>query len=42
MGNLIVGFIIGFCVATVGVSSFASYVDRHVDQAREIVKENVK
>lgn len=42
MGNLVVGFILGFVVATVGVGTFAQYVDRQVDQAKVIVKENVK
>ncbi len=42
MGNVVVGFILGFVVATVGVSNFASYVDVKAEQAKIVIKENVK
>jgi len=42
MSNLFVGFILGFIVATVGVSTFAGYLDTKASQAKEIIKENVK
>lgn len=42
MTNLFFGFILGFIVATVGVSTFARYVDTKAEQAKEIIKENVK
>jgi capsular polysaccharide biosynthesis protein len=42
MGNLIIGFVLGLIVATVGVSNLATYVDRQVDTAKEVIKENVK
>jgi capsular polysaccharide biosynthesis protein len=42
MGNLIIGFVLGLVVATVGFSNLANYVDRQVDTAKEVIKENVK
>lgn len=42
MINLIIGFVLGLIVATVGFSGFASFVDNQVDSAKEIIKENVK
>ena len=38
----LVAFILGIVVATVGVSSLASFVDRQVENAKGYIKENVK
>jgi capsular polysaccharide biosynthesis protein len=40
--NLIIGFVLGLIVATVGFTGFASFVDGQVENAKEIIKENVK
>lgn len=40
--RLLIGFILGFVVATVGISNLASFTDRQVENAKEIVRENVK
>lgn len=42
MSNLVIGFILGFIVATVGFGSFANYLDQKADTARQVIKENVK
>lgn len=42
MTNLIVGFVMGIIVATVGFSNFANFADRQLDNAKVIIKENVK
>jgi hypothetical protein len=40
--QLVIGFIMGLIVATVGFSNFANFADRHIDNAKFIIKENVK
>ena len=40
--QLLIGFILGFIVATVGVSNLTSFTDKQIENAREIVRENVK
>jgi hypothetical protein len=42
MNNLVIGFILGFIVATVGLGTFAKYVDQKAETAKVIIKENVK
>mgnify|MGYP003705472823 CR=1 FL=1 len=39
---VIIAFILGFIVATVGFTNLANFADRQVDNAKTIVKENVK
>jgi|APGre2960657444_1045066.scaffolds.fasta_scaffold69409_2 hypothetical protein len=40
--QLLIGFILGLVIATVGFSNFANFADRQVDNAKFIIKENVK
>lgn len=40
--NFLIGFILGFVVATVGFSNFANFADRQFESAKEVIKENVK
>jgi len=40
--QLIIGFILGIVVATVGFSGVANFADKQLDNARVIIKENVK
>jgi len=40
--QLIIGFILGIVVATVGFSGFANFADKQLDNAKVIIKENVK
>ena len=42
MINLIIGFILGMIISTVGFSSFANFADRQMDSAKIFIKENVK
>jgi capsular polysaccharide biosynthesis protein len=42
MINLIIGFILGVTVATVGFSGVASFADKQIDSAKEAIRENVK
>lgn len=42
MTNLIIGFVLGVVVSTVGVSKFATFADRQLDNAKIVIKENVK
>ena len=42
MIKLIVGFFLGLIVATVGFSGLTSFADKQVDNAKNIIKENVK
>lgn len=38
MINLIVGFVIGFFVATFGLTNVAAYLDTKVEEAKQIVQ----
>jgi hypothetical protein len=40
--QLVIGFIMGVIVATVGFSNFANFADRQLDSAKIVIKENVK
>lgn len=40
--QLIIGFILGIVVATVGFSGVANFADKQLDNAKVIIKENVK
>jgi capsular polysaccharide biosynthesis protein len=42
MMNFLIGFIFGIVVATVGFSGFASFADKQIDSAKEVIRENVK
>ena len=42
MINLVIGFVLGITVATVGFSGVASLADKQIDSAKEVIKENVK
>jgi hypothetical protein len=42
MSNFIIGFVMGLVVATVGFSNLASFADKQVNNAKVIIKENVK
>lgn len=42
MSNFIIGFIVGLVVATAGFSGVASFVDRQIENAKIVIKENVK
>ena len=42
MINIIIGFVIGLTVATVGFSGVADFADKQVNSAKEVIKENVK
>ena len=39
---LIIAFIIGFIVATVGWGNLANYADKQTEKAKEVIRENVK
>lgn len=36
------GFIFGLVIATTGFSNFASFVDSKIENAQDVIKENVK
>jgi len=40
--HVIISFILGFVIATVGFSTFASFVDNRIENTKEIIRENVK
>lgn len=40
--RFLVGFVLGFVVATVGLGNLANFADRQVDNAKSVVRENVK
>lgn len=42
MTNLVIGFLLGLIVATVGFGGLASFADKQVNNAKVIIKENVK
>lgn len=42
MTNLIIGFVLGIIISTVGFSNFANFADRQLDNAKVVIKENVK
>jgi capsular polysaccharide biosynthesis protein len=42
MTNLLIGFVLGLVVATVGFSGLANFADKQIDNAKVIIKENVK
>jgi hypothetical protein len=40
--KIVMAFVLGFVVATVGLGNLASFADRQVDNAKSIVRDNVK
>jgi capsular polysaccharide biosynthesis protein len=42
MINFVIGFILGLTVATVGFSGVASFADKQIESAKEVIQENVK
>lgn len=42
MIQLIVGFVLGFVVATVGVNSLLKFTDTTLQKTQTVIKENVK
>ena len=42
MINIIIGFVIGLTVATVGFSGVAEFADKQINSTKEVLKENVK
>jgi hypothetical protein len=42
MINLVIGFILGLTVATVGFGGLTSFADKQLDNAKVIIQENVK
>jgi hypothetical protein len=40
--KILISFILGFVVATVGISNLLSFTDYHVNQAKEVIIKNVK
>jgi len=42
MTNLLVGFILGIVVSTVGFSGIAKMADKGVDKVKEVTQEQVK
>lgn len=42
MTNFIIGFVMGLVVATAGFSGVASFADKQIENAKVIIKENVK
>ena len=42
MINLVIGFVLGLTVAIVGFSGVASFADKQIDSAKEVIKENVQ
>lgn len=42
MIQFILGVIFGIVVATAGFGNFASFADRQLDTAKQVIKENVK
>jgi hypothetical protein len=40
--KLLISFILGFVVATVGVGNLLSFTDYQVNQAKEVIIKNVK
>ena len=42
MINLIIGFVLGVIITTVGFSNFANFADRQIESVKTLAKENVK
>jgi len=42
MINLIIGFVLGVIISTVGFSNFANFTDRQIESVKTLAKENVK
>ena len=42
MINVVIGFVLGLTVATVGFSGLANFADKQLDNAKVIIQENVK
>ena len=42
MVNLIIGFVLGVIISTVGFSNFANFTDRQIESMKTLVEENVK
>lgn len=42
MANLIIGFVLGVIISTVGFSNFANFTDRQIESMKVLIKENVK
>jgi hypothetical protein len=42
MTNFIIGFVVGIVIATAGFSGVANFADTQLENAKLIIKENVK
>jgi hypothetical protein len=42
MINFVIGFVFGIVVATAGFAGVANFADKQLDNAKVIIKENVK
>jgi hypothetical protein len=40
--RVLIGFALGFIVATVGIGNLLSFTDRHLEEAKTVIIENVK
>jgi hypothetical protein len=40
--KIVIAFVLGFVVATVGLGNLANFADRQVDNAKSVVKDNVR
>jgi hypothetical protein len=40
--HIIIAFVLGLVIATVGFSNFCNFADKQVDKAKVIIQENVK
>jgi len=40
--HVIISFILGFVIATVGFTKFASFADHQIENTKMIIRENVK
>jgi hypothetical protein len=40
--KILIAFVFGFVVATVGLGNLASFADRQVDNAKSVVRDNVR
>lgn len=40
--KILISFILGFVVATVGIGNLLNFTDNHINQAKEAIVKNVK
>ena len=40
--NILIGFVLGFIVATAGFSNEANALDKLLESSKQVIKENVK